>query len=149
MKAITLTQPYASLVAGGFKEVETRSWRTRYTGPLVIHAGVKFPPEYQALCSKPPFHECLPDDALEVLPRGAALCVVELLGCVPIVGYDGRWMERVTFALGHPMQFREMAYGNYGQGRWAWPMRLLKVFRPPVQMQGAMGLWDCPGIDLA
>lgn len=41
MKAITLHQPWASLVAEGVKTIETRSWSTKYRGPLVIHAGLQ------------------------------------------------------------------------------------------------------------
>lgn len=37
-KILTLSQPYASLVALGAKRIETRSWRTSYRGPLAIHA---------------------------------------------------------------------------------------------------------------
>jgi hypothetical protein len=36
MKALTLIQPWASLVAIGAKRVETRGWRTSYRGPLAI-----------------------------------------------------------------------------------------------------------------
>lgn len=39
MKAITLMQPWATLVAIGAKRLETRSWSTNYRGPLAIHAG--------------------------------------------------------------------------------------------------------------
>lgn len=38
MKAITLYQPWATLIAIGAKTVETRSWSTTYRGPLAIHA---------------------------------------------------------------------------------------------------------------
>jgi activating signal cointegrator 1 len=38
MKALTLHQPYATLIALGIKTIETRSWRTKYRGPLAIHA---------------------------------------------------------------------------------------------------------------
>ena len=38
MKALTLWQPWASLVALGVKTIETRSWSTTYRGPLAIHA---------------------------------------------------------------------------------------------------------------
>lgn len=44
MKALTLRQPWASLVALGVKTIETRSWSTKYRGPLAIHAGAKRPP---------------------------------------------------------------------------------------------------------
>jgi hypothetical protein len=43
VKALTLHQPWASLVAAGVKMIETRSWSTRYRGPLAIHAGAKRP----------------------------------------------------------------------------------------------------------
>jgi hypothetical protein len=44
MKAITLWQPWASFVGLGVKTIETRSWSTRYRGPLAIHAGSRRPP---------------------------------------------------------------------------------------------------------
>lgn len=43
MKAITLWQPWASLVAVGLKRAETRGWSTRYRGPLAIHAAARVP----------------------------------------------------------------------------------------------------------
>lgn len=38
MPALTLHQPWASLVALGVKTIETRAWSTLYRGPLAIHA---------------------------------------------------------------------------------------------------------------
>lgn len=38
MRALSLHQPHATLVAAGVKWLETRSWRTSYTGPLLVHA---------------------------------------------------------------------------------------------------------------
>jgi hypothetical protein len=39
VKALTIRQPWASLIAMGVKTIETRSWSTNYRGPLAIHAG--------------------------------------------------------------------------------------------------------------
>ena len=39
MKALTVSQPYASMIADGKKFVENRSLDTNYRGPLAIHAG--------------------------------------------------------------------------------------------------------------
>lgn len=36
MKAISLWQPHASLMQTGAKQIETRSWKTNYRGPLLI-----------------------------------------------------------------------------------------------------------------
>lgn len=40
LKMLTLHQPWASLIAVGAKSIETRSWSTRYRGPIAIHAGL-------------------------------------------------------------------------------------------------------------
>ncbi|TWH47470.1 ASCH domain-containing protein [Sporomusa sp. KB1] len=39
MKAITILQPWASLLACGAKQIETRSWPAKYRGPIAIHTG--------------------------------------------------------------------------------------------------------------
>jgi len=39
MKALTIKQPWAELIAMGAKDIENRSWPTRHRGQLVIHAG--------------------------------------------------------------------------------------------------------------
>lgn len=42
--AISIRQPWASLVAWGFKDVENRSsWRYKHRGPMVIHASSSLP----------------------------------------------------------------------------------------------------------
>ena len=38
MRAVSLWQPWASLIADGRKKVETRHWPMHYRGPLAIHA---------------------------------------------------------------------------------------------------------------
>ena len=39
MKTITLKQPWASLIAHGYKKYEFRTWKTNYRGEILIHAG--------------------------------------------------------------------------------------------------------------
>ena len=39
MKVLTLKQPWASLVANGYKVYEFRTWKTKYRGEILIHAG--------------------------------------------------------------------------------------------------------------
>jgi len=61
MKAITLYQPWATLVALGKKKIETRSWKTDYRGPLAIHVAKKFTGEQRMLCrwAKQPLSDAL------------------------------------------------------------------------------------------
>jgi hypothetical protein len=55
MKALSLWQPHATLVAIGAKPYETRSWETSYRGPLAIYATVNFPKQARLLCGQEPF----------------------------------------------------------------------------------------------
>jgi hypothetical protein len=70
MKALTVFQPYASLIAFGSKWVENRSWPTSYRGPLAIHAGKGT--------------QYLTKSQLAGYPTGCVLAVVELAACVEL-----------------------------------------------------------------
>lgn len=39
MKVITIKQPWATLIAEGYKEYEFRTWKTKFRGEILIHAG--------------------------------------------------------------------------------------------------------------
>jgi len=39
MKVITIKQPFATLIKEGLKEYEFRTWKTKYRGDILIHAG--------------------------------------------------------------------------------------------------------------
>ncbi len=67
MKALSLRQPWASLIADGRKTIETRTWRTRYRGPLAIHASAR------------PYAD---------LPTGGIVAVAWLYGCRPMEEAD-------------------------------------------------------------
>jgi hypothetical protein len=43
MKVIVIRQPWAWLIVEGFKDIENRSWATRYRGPLLIQASASLP----------------------------------------------------------------------------------------------------------
>lgn len=38
MKAISIRQPFAWLIVNGYKDIENRSWDTKYRGLVLIHA---------------------------------------------------------------------------------------------------------------
>ena len=43
MKAISIRQPWAWLIVNGYKDIENRSWNTKYRGPVLIHASAAKP----------------------------------------------------------------------------------------------------------
>lgn len=46
MKAITIKQPWASLIVVGIKDVENRTWKTNFRGRVLIHASAKADKEH-------------------------------------------------------------------------------------------------------
>ncbi len=131
-KALSLTQPWATLVVTGAKRVETRSWRTPYRGWLGIHASKSFPRWAREMCLEEPFYSALHGRRPDELSRGALIGGVMLLDCVPTAG-----LEIVGISD------RERAFGDYEHGRYGWLLDQATVFesRP---MRGALGLWTIP-----
>ena len=41
MRALSIRQPWAWLIVNGYKDIENRSWQTKYRGPFFVHAGMK------------------------------------------------------------------------------------------------------------
>lgn len=122
MKAITLHQPWASLMAAEIKRIETRSWGTSYRGPLAIHAGKKVVYDDELLS--------LLNCTWESLPRGAVLCIVDLIEIVPTEIIRGRLTDV------------ERGCGDYYDGRYAWRTKMIKVFEKPIPCDGHQGLWN-------
>lgn len=48
MKALSIQQPWAWLIASGHKDIENRTWHTGFRGPVLIHAGKRFDGEDDA-----------------------------------------------------------------------------------------------------
>lgn len=109
MKALTLHQPWASLVAAGHKSVETRSWWTRHRGPIAIHAAKRPPEVGLKVGDYRVSHARWPEDApwqlwaeaphlrhtWTEIPLGAVVAIAELVEVYPIVGPGDRvrWAE--------------------------------------------------------
>ncbi len=130
IKALSLWQPWATLIAVGLKKHETRSWSTPYRGPLAIHAA-KRPPDmsYEDLG--------LSDEMIALLPRelplGVVLCVVQLVDCIP----THQLVRRPHFTTS-----TDYLLGDYSTGRYAWALSLIHVLREPAAARGSQGLWD-------
>jgi hypothetical protein len=71
MKALTVRQPWATMIAKGIKTREYRSWNPSYRGPLLICAGKKIEREPLAMLEREHPH-------IVRIPTGVMLCVVEL-----------------------------------------------------------------------
>lgn len=128
IKAITLWQPYASLIALGEKKYETRSWKTNYRGWLAIHAAKRKPvPVGEAghILAEAGYGDW------DQLPRGAVLAVARLTRVFTTNNRD--WV----FSLND----LELAFGNYRIDRYAWRLEdVTPIGTRPAR--GYQGLWD-------
>jgi len=135
MKAITLWQPWASLIAIGAKRIETRNWATRYRGPLAIHASKRVPWDIEAFYAEEPLPYALIDAGYETfadLPFGVVLATCRLVDVLPTTD------EFLTNVLLTP----EWNYGDYSPGRFAWLLDDITRLDPPVTASGRQGLWE-------
>lgn len=127
MKALTIWQPWASLVVWGEKKLETRGWATRYRGPLAIHAGLGDMTEELIACNR--FYAEVFQVRPKNLPHGVVLGIVNVLDCEPI---------NHEFLISS----KEEAFGDYSAGRFAWELEVVEVFTAPVPAKGKQGLWE-------
>src|SRR6516225_7890942 len=84
MHALSVMQPWASLIIGGVKRVETRSWCTGFRGRLAVHASSRLPPDFDDLTRREPIRSALPSPPWKQPPRGVLLGTVELVDCVRV-----------------------------------------------------------------
>jgi activating signal cointegrator 1 len=138
MKALSLTQPWATLVAIGAKKIETRSWSTSYRGPLLIHAAKRFPMGYRELCFEEPFRSMLLCGGVRCHPEslhlGSLLAVCRLENVISTEA-------AIRQGLG---QRYEREFGDYSVGRFAWFLGGVDRLKDPIPYKGALGLFDVP-----
>ncbi len=133
--ALTILEPWATLIALGAKHFETRGWSTDYRGDLVIHAGKNSDYIMPAL-SSPTFAPVLKAAGYQSdadFHLGCALCVVHLQECWPVQDLWRRLMPQ------------ERAFGDFDLGRYGWELRNRRPFAKPVPARGAQGLWKWTG----
>lgn len=132
MKALTLWQPWATLIAIGAKCIETRSWLTHYRGPLAIHAAKTFWGEDRRRCFLPPFstvlaaHDLTPDTLLV----GKIVCLASL----------DQYIETRAVDLTEIGE-NEQAFGDFSWGRFAWFLAHIQPLASPIPARGARRLW--------
>ncbi len=161
--ALTLTQPWATLMACGAKRVETRSWKPPdwLVGELVlIHAGKGLGPLRELgvpgterglleVLDREPYYGALkrhgylsqahvglmerPPIDRTRIPLGAIVAVGRLTKVVP-TEYAEQVLQRTEAG------FQEIRLGDYTPGRWAWRFRDIQPFGP-VECGGGRKVW--------
>lgn len=123
MKALTVCQPYAALIASGEKRVENRPWPTAYRGPLAIHAG------------KNRKYLRADDDTTDMV-FGAIVAVATLEACF-------EYRRRESFVLEFP-HYEWVLDHEHTEGPWCWILGDVGHLVEPLPCRGQLGLFDVP-----
>jgi hypothetical protein len=152
MKALTIWQPWASLIAIGAKPYEFRSWYPPASvigRRIAIHAGARKVNQAEVAdligrlhCTEHAWTTCLhKEPALDLLDR--------------IYGYEKLALPLshilCTAILGRPYKAHQIV-GEFGgvindsdrdeHSNWAWPLTDIELFTPPVPARGGQGFWN-------
>lgn len=159
MKALSLHQPWASLLVHGRKQVETRGWPLHHCGRLLIHAAKHWTPETAETAVGLFFRPQLEDIGVEfeateaAIRRGWNLPFGAIVGSVEVVDCFRTEDVRLSFPIVTPnvvagerwrkldLGMREYAFGDYSPGRFAFLCRNAVAFTRPVPCRGRQGLF--------
>lgn len=135
MKALSLWQPYASLILAGVKGFETRGWATAIRGRVAIHAA-KSNEGFRSLSpvawelTKYYLGVSLPTE----LRRGVVLGSVDLTDCHATD--SAAFMERIP-----P---REAHLGDFSPGRFAFELSEPEPLAEPFAFRGGQRWFEVP-----
>ena len=144
MKAITLHQPWASLIAERVKTIETRSWAPPASligQRIAIHAGKR----------EPRIRE-LPGDIswqwTQDVPRGAVVATALLedaskVGMRDLCCDDFVHVSVLSLPMS-PIRIKTDPYGDFGVGRWLWFLTDIQKLSEPIPCRGYQNLWEIP-----
>ena len=129
LRALSVRQPWAELIARGAKTLELRSWRTNYKGPLII-------------CSSQNLSDFVllkPQERQGFGAIGVTICLVDLVEVRPFLGDDddarAAGLEKLARLAGRPLHLDPAHHP-----RWAW--KLERPRRLPARpVAGKLGLF--------
>ncbi|QQU04203.1 ASCH domain-containing protein [Myroides odoratus] len=118
-KALSVKQPWAELICLGVKDIENRTWRTRFRGRVYIHASMH--PDKSDRLSKE--REEVTDNIDEFQFKNSAIIgEVTIVDCV---------------------QNHKSIWADKGQGIWHWVLKDAVFYEKPIlNVKGKLGIWD-------
>ena len=144
MYAITLHQPWASLIALGLKNVETRSWPapSRLVGRrIAVHAGKRLVRRPGDAIERE-LRACLGVDWRVIIPTGAVVATAVLAGMAQVEYMDPVTVHAVhddSTGVGCAMGTGRTPidpWGDFSAGRWLWFLDDVEALPDPAPAVG-------------
>ena len=131
MKAITIKQPWASLIVHGIKDVENRTWPCpkKYIGERVlIHSSIKPDKEPYMIFN---------DAQAESIDS----CIIDVCGYYQQTGLILGSVRIIDCVVNHPSVWAE-------QGVYNWVLDEPILFEKPISAKGKLSFWDYSDINI-
>jgi hypothetical protein len=135
MKALSIKQPWASLIAHGIKDIENRTWKTNFRGKIYIHASAKLAAPKNRLGGLMPDNISATDlDWYEWVwnkkyPVSAIIGEVEIIDCV--INHASIWADHYLTAY----EFNKLTYN------WVLANPVL-YDKPILNVKGKLSFWE-------
>ena len=126
MKALTIKEPWASLIINGYKEYEFRSWKTKYRGKILIHTSLNIEKDMK---------ERFKEYNLDYKP-GYIIGEAELVDCILVDKKFNGDLKKIN-----PLVY---AKSNHVEN-YAWKLENIKKYDKPIPCKGKLGLWNYEG----
>ncbi len=128
MKALTVKQPWATLISEGIKKYEFRSWKTNYRGKILIHAGAGIDKEKLKEFKKLNLE----------FPKKRIVAVAEIEDCLELT-------DELNDKI---IKEKNIAYGNKKRTGYAWKLKNIKKINNSKEINGKLGLWNVDDINI-
>lgn len=141
MKALSIKQPWASLIAHGIKDIENRTWRTHFRGKIFIHASGKGVTDFEFTRDQ---HKALLNIDTENMSfhKSAIIGEVDIIDCV--INHESIWAEKI-FMYEYDEQVGEKPIGK---PIYNWVLANPVLYEKPIlNVKGNLSLWDWKGCD--
>ncbi len=123
MKALTIKQPWAQLIIEGYKKYEFRSWKTKYRGKILIHAGMSLEKEMDLRFKGYNLSYTM----------GAIIGEAILEDCILV---DEKFNEELR-------KIDPIVYGRSNHVEtYAWKLTNIRKYEKPIEIKGQLGLWN-------
>lgn len=150
MKALSIKQPWASLIAHGIKDIENRTWATKYRGTIYIHASGK--PSFNNLTLNLTHDQidqmvlrdfCQLDSRSIAYPKSAIIGKVDIVDCV--INHPSIWAEKSY----HNVTVNSLPFGEENEPDYIiynWVLANPVLFDEPIlNVKGKLSLWEFDG----
>jgi hypothetical protein len=134
-KAISLHEPWASLIGEKIKNYETRSWATNFRGDLIICAAKRKDSSQRSTYLYLRDKHNLNVGDFDSLRFGCAIALVTLSDCIKM---DQHFIDAQTEL--------EIDCGGWSVGRYAWKLENIRKIVPEIQIKGKQGFFK---VDIA